>query len=53
MIQIGFRFDTTKEIKSLENGDDIANQITRRNNDNTLGIPIANLKLKHMFIICS
>ena len=29
----GFRFDTAKKIKSLENSDDIADQITGRNDD--------------------
>ena len=36
-----------KKIKSLGNSDDGADQITGRNNDNTLGIPRANLQLKH------
>ena len=34
-------------IKSRANSNDIADQITERNNDNTLGIPRANLELKH------
>ena len=53
MIKIGFRFDTAKKIKSLGNSDDIADQITGRNDDYSLGIPRANLELKHMSIICS
>ena len=53
MIYIGFRFDTAKKIKSLGNSDDIADQITRRNEDYSLGIPRANLEMKHMPIICS
>ena len=42
----------SKKNKSLWTSDDIADQITRRNDD-TLGIPRANLELKycHMFII--
>ena len=36
-----------KKIKSLGNSDDGADQITGRNNDNTLGIPSVNLELKH------
>ena len=47
VIQIGFRFDKAKKVKSLGNSDDGADQITGRNNDNTLGIPRANLELKH------
>ena len=35
-----------KKIKSLGNSDDAEDQITGRNN-NTLGIPRANLELKH------
>ena len=42
-----FQFDEVKMIKSRANSDDIADQITERNNDNTLGIPRANLELKH------
>ena len=42
-----FRFDKAKKIKSRANSDDIADQITGRNNDNTFGIPRANLELKH------
>ena len=53
MILIGFPFDTAKEIKSMGNSDDIADQITGGNDDNALGIPRANLDLKHIFIICS
>ena len=53
MSKIGFRFDTAKKIKSLGNSDDIADQITRRNDDYSLGIPRANLELKHMSIMCS
>ena len=45
MIKIGFQFDKTKMIKSLKNSDDIAYQITGRNN-NTFGITTANLELK-------
>ena len=45
MIKIGFQFDKTKKIKSLENSDDIAYQITGRNN-NTFGITTANLEVK-------
>ena len=40
-------------IESLESGDDIADQITGGNDNNTLGIPRAKLELKHMFIVCS
>ena len=36
-----------KKIKSRANSDDIADQITEQNNDNTLGIPRTNLELKH------
>ena len=46
-----FWFDTAKNVKSVENSNDIAYQIMRRN-DNTLEIPKAILELKHMFIIC-
>ena len=53
MIYIGFRFDAAKKNKSLGNSDGIADQITGGNDDNTIGIPRANLELKHMFIICS
>ena len=45
-----------KKITSLGNSDDRADQKTDRNDYNTFGIPRANLKLKHMFIlfiICS
>ena len=31
----------------------MADQITGVNDENTHGIPRANLELKHMFIICS
>ena len=48
MIQIGFRFDTAKKIKSLGNSDDRADQITRGNDNNTLWIPRANLEPKHV-----
>ena len=37
----------------MGNTDDIADQITGRNGEYSLGIPIANLKLQHMFRICS
>ena len=47
MIQIDFQFDKAKKIKSRANSDNIADQITERNTDNTLGIPTANLELKH------
>ena len=40
-------------IECLGNSDDRADQITVGNDNNTLGIPIANLELKYMFIICS
>ena len=53
MIYIGFRFDTAKKITFLGNSDDIANQITRRNEDYLLRIPRGNLELKHMPILCS
>ena len=39
----------------MGNSDDGADQITGRNNDNTLGIPRANLELKHwsyVFYFC-
>ena len=42
-----------RKIKSLGNNDDRADQKTEQNNDNALGIPGANLELKHMFILCS
>ena len=42
-----------KKIKSLGNSDDRADQKTGQNDDNTLGIPEANLELKHMFVLCS
>ena len=42
-----------KNIKSLGNSDDRADQKTWQNDDNTLEIPRANLELKHMFILCS
>ena len=35
-----------KRKRFLENSDDIADQITERNDDNVLGIPRANLELK-------
>ena len=44
---MSFQFDKAKKIKSRANSDDIADQVTERNNDNTLGIPRANLELKH------
>ena len=52
MIYIGLRFDTAKKIEFLGNSDDIADQITGRNEDCSLGISRANLELKraHMFI---
>ena len=53
MISIGVRFNTAEKIKSLGNSDDIPDQITGPSNDNTLGIPRGNLKLKHNFIFCS
>ena len=53
MVQVGFRFDTAKKIKSLRNSKDIADQITGQNDDYWLGIPRGNLELKHMSIICS
>ena len=37
----------------MGNRDDTADQITRRNDDYLLGIPRANLELKHMSITCS
>ena len=46
MIEISFRFDKAKKIKSLGNSDDIPDQIMEQNNNNTLGIPRANLELK-------
>ena len=48
-----------KNIKSLRNSDDKSDPKAGRNDDNTLGIPRANLELKHMtyvhiiFIKCS
>ena len=48
-----FRFDTAKKIKSLGNRNNIADQITGQNDDYWLGIPRANLELKHVSIICS
>ena len=42
-----------KKIKSLGNSDNRTDQKTGRNDDNLLGIPRANLELKHMFILCS
>ena len=53
MIYIGLRFDTAKKIEFLGNSDDIADQITGRNEDCSLGISRANLELKHVPIICS
>ena len=47
------RFDRAKKSKSLGNSDDIADQVTERNDDYSLGIRRANLELKHMSIICS
>ena len=52
MIEIGFRFDAAKKIKSLGNRNDITYQITRQNNDCSLEIPRANLEMKHTSIIC-
>ena len=49
----GFRFDTAKMTESLENSDDRPDQTTGGNDNNTLGIPRAQLELKHMFIVCS
>ena len=40
-------------MKSPRNSDDEADPITGRNDDYSLGIPRANLELKHMSIICS
>ena len=40
-----------KKFKPLENCNDRADQITGRNDDNTLGIPRANLEPKLMFIL--
>ena len=37
----------------LENSDDGADQKMGRNNDNALGVPRANLEVKHMLILCS
>ena len=37
----------------MGNSDDIADQTTRRNDDYLLGIPRANLEMKHMPIIYS
>ena len=48
-----FRLDTAKKIKSVGNSDDRADRIPGQNGDNTLGIPTANLELKHMFILRS
>ena len=42
-----------KNIKSLRNSDDKSDPKAGRNDGNTLGIPRANLELKHMFIIYS
>ena len=53
MIEIGFRFDTEKKIKSLGNSDDRVDQITGWNDVNTFEIPGVNLELKQMIIICS
>ena len=53
MVQVGFRVNTAKNIKSLRNSNDIADQITGGNDDYWLGIPRGNLELKHMSIICS
>ena len=53
MIYIGFHFDTAKNIKSPGNSEDIADQTTGQNDHSSLGIPRANLELKHMSIICS
>ena len=53
MIEKDFRFDMAKKIKSLGNSEDITDQITGRNNNNTLEIPRANLELKHIYIVCS
>ena len=39
----GFGFDTTKIIGSLENIDDRVDQKMGGNNNNMLGIPIANI----------
>ena len=50
---LGFRFDTAKKSNSLGNSDDIADQITGRNEDYSLGISRANLVNKHMSITCS
>ena len=50
---MGFRFGTATKTKSLGNSDDIADQTTRRNDDYLLGIPRANLEMKHMPIIYS
>ena len=53
MVQVGFRVDTAKKIKSLRNSNDIADQITGLNDDYWLRIPRGNLELKHMSIVCS
>ena len=44
------RFDAANK---MGNSDDIANEITGRENDITGGIPRENLELKQMFRICS
>ena len=53
MIQTSFPFDIVEKIKSLENSNDIADQIMGRSDDYSLGIPRPNLGLKHMSITCS
>ena len=42
-----------KKVKFLGKSDDRADRKTERNDDNTLGVPRANLELKHRFILCS
>ena len=46
----GERFDRAKKSKSLGNSDDIADQVTERNHDYSLGIPRAETYVHNMFM---
>ena len=50
-VSTGFRFDEAKKITSRANSDDKADQMTERNNDNTLGILRADQMTNETMII--
>ena len=49
-LRLSHKFDTTKKIRSLGNGHDIADQISEQNDDYSPVIPRVNLRLKQMSI---